>query len=275
MKTVVIAILILNTILYSKIDAIVSIAPQKTFLQAIGGNKINITVMVKQGDSPHTYEPKPSQMKSITKADIYFSIGVEFEEIWLEKFQAQNSSMITIDSSKNIEKMKMKEYVKHKLKETKDPHVWTSPKNVKIIVQNMYQALIKLDKKNKNYYRINLNNFIMQIDRVDIKIKSILKSEKKEFIVFHPSWGYFAKTYNLVQIPIEIEGKITKPKDIKNIIDKAREKKIKKIFISPEFSDSLALQIAKSLKIPLIKLGPLNPKWSDNLINFAKQISKK
>ncbi len=79
-----------TTLTYANVNAIVSILPQQTFVKAIGGEKVNISLMVKPGNSPHTYEPKPSQMRDISKADIYFSIGVEFEKAWLPKFMNQN-----------------------------------------------------------------------------------------------------------------------------------------------------------------------------------------
>jgi len=272
MKKILIFILIINSFLYANINAIVSILPQQTFLQAIGGDKVNITLMVKPGNSPHTYEPKPSQMKAISNADIYFSIGVEFENAWLKRFQNQNASMSIVDITKNIKKMYIKENT-HDKHETKDPHVWTSPRNVKVIAKNIYDELIKIDIKNKKYYKANLDKFLIQIDKTDKTIKKIFKQEKRKFMVFHPSWGYFAKEYNLTQIPIEIAGKSPKPKELKHLIEKAKKEKVSVIFTSPEFSDAIAKQIANELKIPVIKVSPLNLNWSQNLIDFAKDIA--
>jgi zinc transport system substrate-binding protein len=94
-------------------------------------------------------------------------------------------------------------------------------------------------------------------------------------MVFHPSWGYFAHAYNLEQIPIEIEGKTPKPKELIHIIKEAREEKVKAIFTQPEFSDSMAKVIAKELGIKVVKVSPLNPQWSENLINIAHAIADK
>ncbi len=272
MKKITILILIINTFLFAKINTIVSILPQKTFLQAIGGNKVDITVMVKPGDSPHTYEPKPSQMKAISKANIYFSIGVEFEKVWLDRFKNQNSNMKVVDISKDIKKINIKNHSHNKDVKRKDPHIWTNPTNVKIIAKNIYNALISIDKKNKNYYRNNLKKFLLHIENTDKEIKSILKQKHFNFMVFHPSWGYFAKRYNLTQIPIEIAGKNPKPRELKHLIEEAKENKVSVIFTSPEFSDAIAKQIANELKIPVVKVSPLSSNWSQNLINFAKDI---
>ena len=94
-------------------------------------------------------------------------------------------------------------------------------------------------------------------------------------MVFHPAWGYFAKEYNLEQLAIESGGKNPKPKQLAHLIDEAKEEKVQAVLTAPEFSTSSAKQIAKEVGVPVIKISPLNPKWSENLINLAEAISKK
>lgn len=267
---------------YAKVDAVVSILPQMTFVKQIGGDKVNIALMVEPGNSPHSYEPKPSQMKEISKARLYFAIGVEFENVWLERFKAQNSSMQIVDTSVNVSKLAMKKHKHeghhkhHDKKEGLDPHIWTAPNNLKIIAQNILKALKESDKANEAYYKANYDKFIAQIDQVDQEIKEILKDTPKgaKFMVFHPAWGYFAKQYGLIQLPIEVEGKEPKPKTVAKLINKAKKEKIRAIFTAPEFSDTTAKTIADELGISVIKVSPLNPKWGQNLINLAKAIAK-
>jgi len=281
MKKIILALIFISSLLNAKINTVVSIVPQQTFTQAIGGDKVNITLMVKPGNSPHTYEPKPSQMKEIAQADVYFSMGVEFEDVWLDRFKNQNHNMKVIDISKGISRIDIEkhnhgeDHAKHDEDEAKDPHIWTSPKNVKAIAQTIYKAFVQLDYKNKEYYKANLDKFLLHVDSVDKNIKNILNHENKKFMVFHPSWGYFAKEYNLQQIPIEIEGKNPKPKELIHLIEEAKEEQISAIFTSPEFSDTIAKQIANELKIPVIKISPLAKNWADNLIIFANAIANK
>jgi zinc transport system substrate-binding protein len=279
MYKIIIILIISSVFTLAKLNIAVSILPQKIFLEEIAGDKINVTLMVKAGNSPHTYEPKPSQMIEISNTSIYFSIGVEFENIWLSKFKNQNRSMKIENITKDILKIKMvKKDNNHNHRHDEkdkllDPHIWTSALNVKIIANNIYNILIKYDKKNKQYYKNNLDKFIVKIDNTHKKIKNILKDSKNnKFMVFHPSWGYFAKEYNLKQIPIEISGKKPKPKELLKLIKKARAENIKVIFVSPEFSDKIANTIAKELNIKVKKVSPLNPNWSQNLIDLAKEI---
>jgi zinc transport system substrate-binding protein len=282
MKKAILLIALLSLPLMANLNVVASIVPQVTFINAIGGKHVNTTLMVEAGNSPHTYEPKPSQMRQIAHADLYFAIGVEFEKVWLPKFQNQNSSMVTIDTSKGIVKRVMKKEAHHhhgeehdeEKKIKKDPHVWVSPENVKIIANNIYQALIKHDPKHKADYTTNYNNFVNLINETDKKIQTILSNyHDKKFMVFHPSWGYFAKQYHLQQIPIEVEGKKLKPKELIELIKHAKEKKIDVIIAQKEFSTKEAQIVANEIGINLQHISPLNPKWSQNLIRLAHIIA--
>lgn len=295
MKKILLLIFVfLNSMLFAKSVVAVSIVPQKTFVQKIAHDKANIVLMVEAGSSPHSYEPKSSQMIALSKADIYFSIGVEFEHAWLDKFKSQNQTMKFIDITEGIEKIKMSKHNHHDAHHEEhghehhdehehdhhggdDPHVWTSPENVGIIAQNIYKALAESDPKNQKFYKSNLDSFLKEIKETDRAIKDALMDvePKAKFMVFHPSWGYFANEYKLTQIAVEVEGKSPKPKEMITIIKEAREENVRVIFTQPEFSDKSAKIIAKEAGVNVVKISPLNAQWSQNLINMAKEIANR
>lgn len=281
MKKIILLFLLSTSYIFSNINAIISILPEQTFVKAIGGDKVNVSLMVLPGNSPHTYEPKPSQMIDIAKADLYFAIDVEFEHVWLPKFKNLNTNMQVVDVADGITKMHMaKAHSEHHDahdhgENSYDPHIWTAPANVKVIAKNIYTALAKQDPSNVDYYKSNLDTFLMEIDKTDAQIRQILSTLKasRTFMVFHPSWGYFAKAYELKQIAVEVEGKSPKPRELVNLIKEAKEEKVQAIFTQPEFSDSSAKIIAKELHIPVVKVSPLAKEWSKNLLNIAKHIA--
>jgi zinc transport system substrate-binding protein len=270
--------LLVTSSAFAKLNIIVSIQPQLEFVSKIGGDKIETSLMVLPGNSPHTYEPKPSQMIAISRANLYLAIGVEFEKVWLDKFKNQNQKLIVKDITKDINRTAMKSYHhSHNRDEIAlDPHIWVDPINVKQIARNIFEVLSKLDTKNRSFYKKRLDIYLKELDQLDIEIKEILKDTPKEtkFMVFHPSWGYFAKRYNLKQLAIEVEGKKPKPKQLINIIKEAKEEQVKAIFVQPEFSDEVARTIANSLDIEIIKTSPLAKEWAENLKNLAKAIAK-
>ncbi len=285
MRFLVIFLLGLSTSMFANVNVVVSILPQQTFVKAIGGDKVDITLMVQPGNSPHSYEPKPSQMKDISKADLYMAIGVEFEHVWLSKFTNQNENMQVVNIDKGIEKSSIEAHHHEKQsdvhdeheEEGKDPHIWTSPDNVKLIAKNIVEALIAIDPQNAQKYTKNYNEFLGHIEQTDQQIKELFNQvpNNRKFMVFHPAWGYFAHQYHLTQIAIEAGGKNPKPKQVIKLIEEAKEEKVNAVFTAPEFSDKIASQIALEVGIPVIKVSPLNPNWSQNLINLAKAIAHK
>ena len=270
----------LSSFVCAKPNIVVSILPEQTFVKKIAKNMADVTVMVQPGSNPHSYEPKPSQMVALSKADIYFSIGVEFEDVWLERFRSQNKKLRFVDISENIEKISMAghhhEHEEHHHHDGLDPHTWTSPKNVALMAQNICKTLCEIDSENSANYRANFKEFLQEINGTDAKIKEILKDvrEGTRFMVFHPSWGYFAKDYGLEEGAIEVEGKNPNPKEIMMIIEEAKEERLKLIFVQPEFSDKSARVIAKEAGVNVEKISPLAAEWSKNLIKMATLIAK-
>ncbi|MGB3750047.1 MAG: zinc ABC transporter substrate-binding protein [Arcobacteraceae bacterium] len=283
MKKILLSIfLILNiTAAYAKVNVVVSIPPQKSYVEEIGGDLVDITLMAPIGTNPNYYEPKRSQMVAIGKADVYFTIGGNFEKAWLPKIKNQNKEMEIFDCSIGIQRLDMKFNKKSKKissiqKPRKDVHVWTTPKNIAIIGKNIYETLVRYDQKNKEQYKKNYEAFLEKTQKTDAKIRTIFKDLEKDttFMVYHPAWGYFSKEYHLEQIPIEIEGKEPKPRELKKMIEKGRNAQVKAILTQPEFSTKGAELIANELNIKVLKISPINPQWSENLIKLANAIAE-
>ncbi len=263
----------------------VSIAPEKFFVERIGGGLVDVNVVVGEGDDPHTYEPKPRQMKDMSHADIYFSIGIEFEEVWLTKFKDLNKNMKVVQLDKNIEKLMMASHHhyhngeehnhdEHNGEEHEegrpDPHVWLSTRNARIIADEILQTLTKENPKNAETYKKNHEILIKDITALEDDIREILVNiPNREFIVFHPAWGYFARDFNLEQIPVEIEGKEPSPKELAELIRYAKERNIRVVFVSPQFSRKSAETIAKNINGETISIDPLSEDWMENMKKVA------
>jgi len=260
--------------LHAKTLVALSIPPLEYFLKEIAGKNVDAFVVVKPGFSPATYEPKPSDLKKITKANLYFAIGVPFEKAYLNRFQNINKNLKIVFLQKGANFIKLtKKGGKKGL--GKDPHIWLSPKEVKqTILKNILDALILCDEINKQQYLQNYSLAIKKIDQLDKKIKAILKNSKnKNFAVFHPQWGYFARDYSFVQIPIESEGKDPSIKEMIRIIKTIKKKRIKIIFTQPEFSSKTAKLIAKETNAKLVPISALDKRWDKLMLKFAMALS--
>lgn len=257
----------------------VSILPQKFFVQQIGGDLLNIEVMVQPGASPATYEPKPSQMRKLAASKAYFAIGVPFEEAWLDKIAGVNPNMHIIHTEDTIEKMTMESHhheeqpadhhvsgTDHEERRGLDPHIWLSPVLVKQQAATILDGLITLFPQHKEVFQTNYKGFIDRIDALHNTLKNLLREHQgKQFMVFHPSWGYFAREYGLTQVPIEIEGKSPKPAQLSELINHALEQEITVIFAQKQFSTKNARIIAQAIGGEVVLVDPLALDWFTNM----------
>jgi zinc transport system substrate-binding protein len=248
---------------------VVTIGPQEEFAKRVGGDKVNVTVMVPSGADPHTYEPLPNQMKQVEDADLYFQVGsdIEFEQTWMEKLAAMNPQMEVVNTSEGIELIPNTA----EDEEGSDPHVWVSPRNAKIMVENMYESLVEIDPQNKDYYTKNKDEYIKQLDELDENITQILSEKNNtKILVYHTAWAYFCRDYDLQQISIEAEGKEPTAQDIANLIDQAKKENISVIFVSPEFSSSNAKVIADEIGGKVVVVDPLSENYLENMKKVAE-----
>ncbi len=248
-----------------KLQVTVSILPQQYFVDRVGGEHVYVNVMVRPGESPATYEPKPEQLQALSASAAYFTIGVAFEQAWMSRIAAANPEMHIVDTTQGIERLPLGESAAHL-----DPHIWLSPRLVKIQAQTIYQALIELDPSHQAAYRANLDAFQADIDALDADIRATLEdTQARRFMVFHPSWGYFARDYDLEQIPIQVGGQEPSAAELAELITRAQQAKIRVVLAQPEFSTRAAETIAQEIGGKVLLISPLAPDWLDNMHRVA------
>lgn len=263
---------------FANLNIVVSIPPQRYFVQQIAGNLADVKVMLPPGTSPETFTPGPKQLRMLKNADLYFLIGVDFEKAWLRRFREVNPKLTFVDTAATIEKIPMEaghEHHKAHSDEGLDPHIWLSPENVEKMVPLITDALIAKDPAHATDYRRNAARFLEELKTLDRQIRKILADKKQQaFIVFHPAFGYFAKSYGLRQIAIEKEGKEPTLRYLKKVIDFAREYDIHTVFVAPQFSQKSARYIAQKIKGSVKTIDPLAENWKENMIEVAKSFEK-
>lgn len=282
-KKIALFIFILPILALAKPIVSTTIMPTKFFIEQIAGDEIEVNVMVPSSADPHTYEPKPSQMKKLENSDLYFEVGVEFDEIWLKKIASDFKSVKFIKTQNGVEKIPMThhehEHHEHGDKKhehgTLDPHIWLDPILVKTQSKNILNALCEKYVEKCEKFSANQAEFEKKIDELDNFAKENLSNLKNnKFIVYHPSWGYFANRYNLKQIAIEIEGKEPKPADLAKLIEEAKEENAKVIFVAPQFSKKAAEQIATQSNASVVEINHLSDDWLNEMKKTIEIISK-
>ena len=263
----------------------VTIEPQRYFVEKIVGDKFQVNTIVPAGTSPESYDPTPSQMIDLGKSTLYFKVGyLGFENAWGKNLEENNVQIQIINSSNNIKLIESDEHsieIGHNPEHEGphnhgiDPHIWSSPKTALIMAENMLNALVEADVENQKYYRDNFKILETEIIETDKRISELLENASvKSFIIYHPALGYFARDYNLTQYSIEFEGKSPSPKQLKEMIDFAKEKDIKTIFVQKGFDLKNAESLSNEVQASIYSIDPLAYNWSEEMIKIAKILAR-
>jgi len=247
-----------------RIVVVVSIPPQQEFVERVGGDHVRVILLVPPGADPHTYEPAPRVLTGVAEADMYAMVGsgIEFEIAWGEKIAAMNPDMLVVNCSRGVEPIAADRMT--------DPHIWTSPRNAKVMVENIRDGLIEVDPENAEDYHRNAAAYLDDLDALDAEISAaIAGSGVRVVLVDHPSWAYLARDYGFEEVAIESEGKEPSPKRIEYLIQLAEEEGIRVVFASPEHSTRSAQVIAEAIGGSVVTVSPLKKDYLDNMQQVA------
>lgn len=258
------------TLAREQVTVFVSILPQAYFVERIGGDLVEVHVLVKPGHSPATYDLTISQLQTLRDGDLYFKIGVPFEEAWLERIKAAAPAMEVVDLRANIELRNIDGSISEDAQGRKDPHIWLDPLLVIKQAATITQSLIAFDPTHQDFFQQNLEEFTKDLESLDQELREILQDlEQRNLMVFHPAWGYFAQRYHLTQIPIEVDGNEPSPRQLAEIIDFGLAHQIDVIFVQQQFSQQGAKNVAQGIGAKVISINPLAEDYLNNLRQIA------
>lgn len=260
------------------ISVFVSVLPLKTFVQQVGGQYVRVQAMVRPGFSPETYAPTPKQIAALADARLYIRVGVPFENAWMARIRSANPNMQILDARQGLQLEPLPahhpaDHDQHAA--ALDPHVWTSPPQAEHMVKLISHHLGELDPAHAAQFRHNAEAYIARLQRLNKQIETLLAPLKnRRFLVFHPAWGYFARTYHLNQIAIQNEGKQPGARMLASLIAQARQEHIRVVFVQPQFDRREASQVAQAIGGRVIAVNPLATDYIANLRSVAEQLAK-
>lgn len=278
-----------KTISRKKLIVAASIAPYYDFAKIIGKDRIEAYLIIPSGESPHTFNPRPSQQKLISQADILIINGLSLE-YWLDKMidASENRKLIVLKSSEGFPIItdlshKHENEAKHEENEHKhghdsgNPHIWLNPCYAIVIVDKIQSAFEKADPVNADFYKSNAVAYKVNLKELDKEIREKAgKWKSRDFITFHPSFEYFAREYGLNQAAVieEIPGREPTPKELREIIEKAKKTKAKALFAEPQFPLTIVKSIADEAGMKVAILNPLPESYLAGMKENLKQLEK-
>ncbi len=261
----------------------VSVPPQAYFVERIGGQRVEITTMIPPGYSHVDYPLTPRQVVALSRARLYVAVGhpaFEFERARVWPLLSELPRLEVVDMSRGMTLIEgegegMGEDEHGHGHEGGDPHVWVAPDTVAVAARNIAAALEQADPGHAAEYRANLRRFEAEIADLDRQIRAQLGPRRGEaFMVFHPTWGYFAHEYGLRQVAIEAEGKEPSAQRLIQLIEEAKEHRVKVIFVQAGFPRKSAQVIADAVGGRVVVADPQEHDWLGNLRRVTRELSE-
>jgi len=241
-----------------KVKVIASIAPLADFVKQIGGEQVEVTLLLPPGASPHIYEPTPKTLLAISRSKIFIKVGSGLE-FWAEKIikASGNKNIVVVIASSGIPLIQ-RTHSHHP--SDGDPHIWLDPTIAHTIVTKIEKALIEVDPYHSELYRANASVYKTKLSQLDREIAQKVKTFKtKEYVTFHPAWNYFSKRYGLSVAGVieESPGKEPSPKHIAQIIKEINRIGSSVVFVEPQFNPKIAEAVARECNAEIVFLDPI------------------
>ena len=264
-------------------EIVVSIAPLKYIVEQITAGDFEVDVLVPAGTSPETFDPTPRQMQNVQDATLLFTTGlIEFEQNIVERLENKSN---VISLSRGIELIEgshshedhAEEHHEggHSHHHGTDPHIWTSPRELKTMARNAYEAIIE-QYPDSVKYTAAYNDFVAQLNNLDTMCQQMCEaSSAKAFVIYHPALTYFARAYGMEQIAVETDGKEPSARHIATLIEQAQAKGVHSLLYQKEFPRSVVDVIARDMGVEAQEIDPLKENVIENIAEITRLITSK
>lgn len=249
-----------------RIRVAVSVAPQAEIVERIGGGRVTVDSLVAPGASDEDLNLSPRKSMALEHADLYVKVGhpaFTIEARYIDPFLARHPQIRVVDMSRGMDLITDDDHGH----EGGDPHVWVAPQTVAIAARNIAAALSEIDPSHASEYQVNLERFLEDVDRLDREIRARLAGGRRAFLVYHPSWGYFARQYGLQQIAIEAEGKEPGAIRLIDVIEQARWEGAEVVLVP--YPRESAQVLAEAIGGRTVTADPQSADWEATLLRVA------
>lgn len=249
----------------------VSILPLRGIVEAIVGEEHPVKVLVPSGASPETFEPTARQMVALNRARLVLGIGLlDFEQNLLQKLGEQREIENLSEGIEVVAGSCSCTHGHHHHAHGIDPHVWTSPRELKTLARNAYKA-IHATYPDSTHYTTNYEALAARIEALDRAVAEQLKeSRTREFMIYHPALTYYARAYGIEQRAIEHEGKEPSARRMAELIDEGRRTGCRNILYQSQFPASSVEIIARDLGGEAIPFDPL----AEDILSEIERITR-
>jgi len=254
----------------------VGIPPLKWVVDMIAGDRVDAVVLLKPGQSPHTFEPSPRQAAALDRAQAFLYIGLETERAVAARAAAQNPALRCVA----VGGLAAPAAHDHAADGPchghggDDPHVWLAPARMAEIAARCAAALRGILPDAAAAIDEGLARARARIDAVDAEARALLKpAAGATLLVYHPSWGHFAAAYGLRQRALEADGKTPSARHLAELATGVRREGVRTLFSNPDAPEAVVRRAAATLGCRVEVIDPLAGAWDENLLRTASRMA--
>lgn len=278
-----------------------AIEPIAFLVERVAGPYAQVEVLIPAGADAHTFQLSPRQMTELAKADLCFRVGLALEDRMLEKVRQTRPDFPVVDLAEGLARRPLspEDHRHHHDHESGDsdspaakgilpqkeehheggesagldPHLWLSPPLLKAEAQRIAHALSQHDPAHAAQYRQNLAQLEAELDVLHAWIGQQLAPYRgRTFLVFHPSFGYFADCYGLRQMAVQVEGKTPTPQELRRLIQQAQSEGTLIILVQPQFDHRAAQVAAEAVGARLVEINDLDRNVPETLKKLTRTL---
>lgn len=260
------------------VRVVASIFPIADLVRAVGAERVSVAVLLPAGASPHTFEPRPSQIRLMSEASVFFQVGAGLEAWAGDLARASgNPNLRTVRLSEGLDLLGPGGELEHgHARDHANPHLWLDPVNAVAMVERIALTLAEVDPASESVFLTNALTYTHDLVGLHEEIRRAIETfEQKKYVAFHPAWAYFARRYGLEPAGIiqETPGKEPTPRHLERIVRAIRSYGIPAVFAEPQLDPKAAQVIAGEAGVKVAFLDPLggeNLKGRDSYLRLMR-----
>jgi zinc/manganese transport system substrate-binding protein len=214
-------------------------------VREVGGDHVRVKSLVPPNGDPHSFEPSPDDAANLRDADLTFLSGEGLER-WFERLAVASGYQgkpIVVSTGIRLRQRERKGQL------SDDPHVWNSPLNVEIWVENIENALRSADPADAADYKARADHYTNELKQLDADAHGLfdpIPPEKRKILTSHDAFGYLARDYHIefmAPLGFSTESEASAA-DVAKLIDQVRSEHVRVYFTETSNDPRLVQQIA-------------------------------
>lgn len=251
---------------FCRLRVVALIFPIYDWAREVGGGRVDVTLLLPGGISPHAYEPRPRDVRKLSQADIFLRMGLGLDA-WSEKLvtATANRELLVLTLSDGMTPLRIPKILGSREggephEKGDDPHMWLDPLLARRMVARMAEAFSRKDPEGREYFSRRAHRYREKLLELHREIEAGVRGFRtRSAVTFHSAFAYFFRRYGieLAAVLEPFPGREPSPRYLKGVVELMRGLRQKVIFAEPQLSPKVAEVLAKELNGRVETLDPL------------------